>query len=97
MGGCVTEEQAIGHAQYLDLIYSQSGILYDVLPDSPKPSSNLMTYKSLATPPVDGVIGSMTQTPTQSSSKQKLVSNTAHNDSSHNSSALGKTLEVHVV
>ena len=32
MGGAVTEEQAISHAQYLDLVYSQSGTLYDLIP-----------------------------------------------------------------
>ena len=35
MGACVTEEQAISYAQYLDLVYSQSGALYDILPDAP--------------------------------------------------------------
>jgi hypothetical protein len=33
MGGAVTEEQAITWAQYLDLVYSQSGTLYDFLPN----------------------------------------------------------------
>ncbi len=28
-GGVVTEEQVISHAQYLDLIYTKFGILYD--------------------------------------------------------------------
>jgi len=60
MGGCVNEEQAIAHAQYLDLVYSQSGTLYDVLPDAHRPSSDLMTYNSPTGPPVDGVIGSVT-------------------------------------
>jgi hypothetical protein len=31
MGGIVTEEQAITRAQYLDLVYSQSGTLYDLI------------------------------------------------------------------
>ena len=35
MGACVTKEQAIAHAQYLDLVYSQSSTLYDILPDAP--------------------------------------------------------------
>jgi hypothetical protein len=37
MGDVVTEEQAISCAQYLDLIYSQTGTLYDLLPDAPLP------------------------------------------------------------
>ena len=37
MGGAVTEEHAISRAQYLDLVYSQSGTLYDLIPHSPRP------------------------------------------------------------
>jgi hypothetical protein len=47
MGGVVTEEETIARAQYLDLVYSQSGTLYDLLPnvaqantDPSKPSSS---------------------------------------------------------
>ena len=40
MGGVITEEQTISCAQYLDLIYSQMGMLYDLIPDSPHPSTN---------------------------------------------------------
>jgi hypothetical protein len=46
-----------------------------------RPSSDPTTSKSPATPPVDGVIGSVSQTPAKSSSKQKSVSNTASNSS----------------
>ena len=53
MGACVTEEQAIARAQYLDLVYSQSGTLYDYLPDAPRPG----TSKALPTPTIDGIIG----------------------------------------
>ena len=35
MGRCVTEEQAIARAQYLYLVYSQLGTLYDILTDAP--------------------------------------------------------------
>eukprot|EP00253_Pinus_taeda_P014433 PITA_14433 len=34
-GGVVTEEQVIACAQYLDLIYTQSGMLYDKILDAP--------------------------------------------------------------
>jgi len=34
------EEQAIIRAQYLDLIYSQMGTLYDLLLDLPRPSTS---------------------------------------------------------
>ena len=63
MGACVTEEQAISRAQYLDLVYSQSGMLYNILIDVPRPE----TSKALATSSVDGVIGSVSQTSRKSS------------------------------
>ena len=53
IGACVTEEQAIARAQYLDLVYSQSGTLYDVLPDALRPG----TSKALSMLSVDSVIG----------------------------------------
>ena len=64
MGVCVTEEQAIARAQYLDLVYSQSGTLYDYLPDAPRPG----TSKAPPTPTVDGIIGSV-----NSSSKKNFA------------------------
>ena len=40
MGCTVTEEQAIARAQYLDLVYSQSGTLYELTPNAPHTSTN---------------------------------------------------------
>ena len=40
MGGAITEEQAIARAQYLDLAYSQSGTLYDLIPHAPHPTKD---------------------------------------------------------
>jgi hypothetical protein len=65
MGGVVTKEEAIARAQYLDLVYSQSRTLYELIPnatcattDPSKPSSTLHA---------DGVIGSVkTQSTSQS-------------------------------
>ena len=34
--GVVTEEQVIAQAQYLDLVYTQSGTLHEKIPDLPK-------------------------------------------------------------
>ena len=36
MGACLTEEQAISYAQYLDIVYSPFGGLYDILPNAPR-------------------------------------------------------------
>ena len=41
MGGVVTEEQAISRAQYLALVYSQAGMMYDLIPQAPRPSTDL--------------------------------------------------------
>jgi hypothetical protein len=57
MGGVITEEQAISRAQYLDLIYSQTGTLYDLIPNSPLPSTNPAPTPPIASHVVDGVIG----------------------------------------
>lgn len=58
-GGVVTEEQVIARAQYLDLIYTQSGTLYDNILNAPRPTF------TVPPPPLskdfhagDGVIGS---------------------------------------
>jgi hypothetical protein len=56
MGGVFTEEQAISRAQYLDLVYSQTGTLYNFLLDAPHPSTTTSTTL-VASHVVDGVIG----------------------------------------
>ena len=38
MGGVMIEDQAISCAQYLDLVYSQSDTLYDLIPQAPRPT-----------------------------------------------------------
>ena len=57
MGGVVTEEQAISRAQYLYLFYSQSGTLYDLIPQAPCPSTD--PTKPPTEVPVDGIVGSI--------------------------------------
>ena len=60
-GRVVTEEQVIARAQYLDLVYTQSGTLYDKIPDAsrpefsipPPPKSNNDSHVG------DGVIGTV--------------------------------------
>jgi hypothetical protein len=57
MGGIVMEEQAISHAQYLDLVYSQMGTLYDLLPDLPRPNASSTSTTPATSHATDGVIG----------------------------------------
>jgi len=53
--GLTTEDEAIFKAQQLNLIYSQSGILYEILPDELR--SNIVPLKPKSRPHVDGIIG----------------------------------------
>jgi hypothetical protein len=65
MGGVVTEEEAIARAQYLDLVYSQSGTLYELIPNATRATNN--PSKPSSASHTDGVIGSVkTQSATQS-------------------------------
>ena len=60
MPGVVTEEDVIRRAQHLDLIYSQSGTLYDIIPNTPRPSND--TPRTTPGPHADDVIGSVSTT-----------------------------------
>jgi hypothetical protein len=65
MGGVVTEEEAIARAQYLDLVYSQSSTLYELIPNATR--ANTDPSKPSSSSHADGIIGSVkTQSPSQS-------------------------------
>lgn len=76
-GGVVIEEQVISRAQYLDFIYTQSGTLYDKIPNAPRlaftvppPPSSKDSHAG------DSVIGSLsTQTVGRPSGKTLAISN----------------------
>jgi hypothetical protein len=72
MGGAFTEEETIAWAQYLDLVYSQSGTLYDFLPNVSQ--ANTDPSKSSSSSHVDGVISSVK---TQSTSQSTKISSTS--------------------
>ena len=72
MGGAVIEDQAIIQDQYLDLFYSQYGTLYDLIPNSPCPSTD--PTKSPTETPVDGVVGSIQPPSTTKPTKQQISS-----------------------
>ena len=57
MGSAITKSQAISWAQYLDLVYSQSGTLYDLITQAPHPSTD--PAKPPTEVPVDGIVGSI--------------------------------------
>ena len=73
MGGVVMEEKFITHAQYLDLVYSQSGTLYDLIPHAPFPTTD--PWRPTTKPPANGILGSVqTQAAEKYSKKQKQAS-----------------------
>ena len=70
MGGVVTEEQDINHAQYLDLVYSKLvGTLYELIFHDPRPTQD--PSRPQIEPPADGILGSVqTQSMKKSLKKQ---------------------------
>jgi hypothetical protein len=99
MGGVVTEEQAISRAQYLDLVYSQMGTLYDLLPDAPRPSTSATSTTPAASHAADGVIGTFHAQPHSvqaSSNNPKSVASNVQNALSP-TPPTGKTSEVNSV
>ena len=66
--GVTNEEEAILRDQQLDLIYSQSWILYEIIPDAPRPTHSVKKPKPR--PHVDGVVGSVKSPTVESLAKQ---------------------------
>ena len=68
----VTKDQAISCTQYLDLVYSHLGTLYDLIPHAPRPTTD--PSRTPTEPPADGILGSVqTQTTTKYSNKQTAI------------------------
>jgi hypothetical protein len=82
MGGVVTEEEAIYWAQYLDLVYSQSGTLYELIPNATYATRD--PSKPSSTSHVDGFIGSI-KTQSTSQSTRKINRSASMSDSSSTS------------
>ena len=71
MSGEVTEEQAICHAQHLDLIYSHAGMLYNIIPHALQSLNE--NLRLAPRPHVDDVVGSIS-----SSNATQLVGQLGH-------------------
>ena len=65
--GVQNEEQAIFRAQELDLIYAQSGLLYEIIPNAPRSSFD---PKVKPGPHADGIVGCASKNPAGSVAKQ---------------------------
>jgi hypothetical protein len=63
-----SKEDAIMRAQQLEIIYSQSGLLYEILPDAPH--SILDKTKQRAGPHADGIVGSSHTNPIEQLTNQ---------------------------
>ena len=63
----VTEEQVIAQAQYLDLVYTQSGTLHEKIPYLP--SSNQIVAAPSGSHAADGMIGTVNTKSKKKSSK----------------------------
>jgi hypothetical protein len=97
MGGVVTEEKAISHAQYLDLVYSQTRTLYDFLPELPHPGTSSTSTTPVASHAADGVIGTAhAHSHSVSSTNPKSTSSNVQNDLSP-ATPTGKTSEVNAI
>jgi hypothetical protein len=57
IGGFFIEEEAISHVEYLDLVSSQMGTLYDLILDATLPSTMTTSTTPTNSHVVDDVIG----------------------------------------
>ena len=56
MGGSITKEKAMSYAQYIELVYSQLGTMYDLIPHAPLPTLDLS--RPSTKPSADDILGS---------------------------------------
>ena len=99
MGGVITEEQAISHAQYLYLVYSQVDTLYKLISDAPRPPKNPTPTPPVASHVVDGMIGTFhAETQSTQASHTNPKSTTVNVQSTPTPTpSFGKTSEVNSV
>jgi hypothetical protein len=96
--GVFSEEDAIMRAQQFELIYSQSGLLYNILSDAPR--SILDKTRQRAGPHADGIVGSAQTKPAEQLTKQLQRLSIQHSAASQTTSLATpptQTSEVHSV
>jgi hypothetical protein len=96
--GVFSEEDAIMRAQQFELIYSQSSLLYTILPDAPR--LILDKTRQRAGPHADGIVGLAQTKPTEQLTKQLHQLSIQHSVASQTTSLTApptQTLEVHSV
>ena len=85
-------------AQQFELIYSQSGLLYNILPDAPR--SILDKTRQRAGPHADGIVGSAQTKPAEQLTKQLQQLSIQHSAASQTTTLAApptQTSEVHSV
>jgi hypothetical protein len=85
-------------AQQFELIYSQSGLLYNILPDAPR--SILDKTRQRAGPHADGIVGSAQTKPAEQLTKQLQQLSIQHSAASQTTALAApptQTSEVHSV
>jgi hypothetical protein len=95
--GVFSKEEEIMRAQQLELIYSQSNMLYEILPDAPWSTFDLAKPKS--GPHADGIVGSTQNKPTDllSNQMQQLsLQQTMASQTSSMAAPTTQTSEVHM-
>ena len=96
MGGNVIQEQAISHAQYVDLVYSLSSTLYDLIPHAPQPTTD--PSRPATERPTDGIPGLVqTQTTAKYSKKQTTTLSNQQTPPSKTTSSPIASTEVNAV
>jgi hypothetical protein len=96
--GVFSEEDAIMRAQQLQLIYSQSGLLYEILPNAPR--SILDKTRQRVGPHADGIVGSAQTKPAEQLTKQLQQLSIQHTAASQPTALVApptKTSNVHTV
>jgi hypothetical protein len=96
--GVFFEEDAIMRTQQFELIYSQSGLLYNILPDAPQ--SILDKTRQRVGPHADGIVGSAQTKTTEQLSKQLQQVSIQHSAASQTTALAApptQTSEVHSV
>jgi hypothetical protein len=96
--GVFSKEDAIMRAQQFELIYSQSGLLYNIFPDAPH--SILDKTRQRVGPHADGIFGSAQTNPTEQLTKQLQQLSIQHivaNQTTALAASPTKTLDIHTV
>jgi hypothetical protein len=96
--GVFSEEDAIMRAQQLELIYSQSGLLYEIFPDAPR--SILDKTRQRVGPHADGIVGSAQTKPAEQLTKQLQqlsIQHTTANQTTVLAAPPTQTSDVHTV